>query len=420
MRAAGPPLIAVIFVACGGQQSRSLPANPTASAPPASNPPAPDPRSVPNPTGGPAPSPNPALSLPPSCPSAARPATVAEGTWTSYPVFSKGQVYALGVDSDGTPILAAREPNGRQYSYATARGQITLNGTWIQLRRFDGTDWVAMGDPLQGPGEIDALRAQIRSTPCGTPVVLWEEVDGGDLGPTILHMVWWDGSAWQPFGATAANGIVPGSALLDLRIEGDSYFVYGLSLVYSDEILQQWSTANAAWQIVGRNTLPKLVDPSAAVGSAILSDGKPVFSDSTLYYGSRVATGPNGSLLRAVTDPFTLTNGRIEQWDGSNWARLMSIGDRTLVGPSMVANGSGTAYLSWSAGQLSPASTHEVRIARIDASGLEEMRSFTEPQDIGMGFPTEMAVDAAGNLYAGIVQGSIFDGASTVIWRYGD
>ncbi len=90
-------------------------------------------------------------------------------------------------------------------------------GRRAYLKRFDGSDWVAMADSASNDGlgaagaEADAVHIALR--PNGKPVAIWSQTAGGVAD---IHAAYWHGSGWAPLGPglgnvsdTANNSVFP-------------------------------------------------------------------------------------------------------------------------------------------------------------------------------------------------------------------
>lgn len=100
----------------------------------------------------------------------------------------------LRFDATGAPVLAwfARFSHSRRA---------------LHVARWEGTQWVALGEPLGARTGSDAELSEPSMVldPHGNPVVLWRETH--DYTVSSLHVARWTGSTWEPLGRGVASGL---------------------------------------------------------------------------------------------------------------------------------------------------------------------------------------------------------------------
>ncbi|MGC4117457.1 MAG: hypothetical protein QM765_23430 [Myxococcales bacterium] len=207
---------------------------------------------------------------------------------------------------DGNPLLAWR---------ATTAGL-----TRIHLARWDGKQWVALGDGLRAaaPGEGSPLDASLRVSRDGSPFFAWTQPEGG------LQVARWSGNAWEPLGESvdAGGDSRPFEPSLYLDESGRAWLTWvGGSEAAPRVRVARWSAPAKKWE--------RLHDQATAAGATL---GSPVLE----------AAGSAWLVLAFVEVPDrsipTTSKLAVARWAGDRFD--------PAVGPPSTAGGKGPRKLS--------------------------------------------------------------------------
>ncbi len=245
---------------------------------------------------------------------------------------------ALALASDGSPVVAWTE-----------RRSSADESTRVQVRRWDGAAWQALGpSPVDRSDAITARHPALLSAG-GELVLAWAEETAATEGGGRVQVRRWDGSAWVD---AVAAGPLPAPGQPDeprLALLPDGRLAVAWRNLLSGTV--QVALAGSSWQTIGSfaavnsvglallhapgEGLLLAVPPSMPVpqfsvrrwtGSDWQALGEPQGLVATGATVSRVALATSGTDARPVLAWIQFTASqrdfRVRQWNGSSWAPL--------------------------------------------------------------------------------------------------
>ena len=206
----------------------------------------------------------------------------------------------LAVTPDGHPVIVWLEEMGA-----------TKAPVDVRVASWDGSSWVVLGDPLNGPDRLSAMYGMQDVTVAsdGTVYVAWYEAVYGSHYHVWVHR--WDGAAWHVHGGAPLNdgGDRAGSGI-SITLDSDDRPVVAWTAQVgtgSDALevrVMRWT--GSAWQGVGA---PRRRDPERGSFAPHLT--LDAHDDLVLTWSERVQDGSEFNL-----DVY------VERWTGSAWTAL--------------------------------------------------------------------------------------------------
>ena len=198
-------------------------------------------------------------------------------------------------------------------------GETVVLGTSIAFRpdpsrvrafRFDGTDWVQVGDDIVRGGAFGHL--------------LDVSFDGDTFaaagGAYLVVVFRFDGSEWSSHAIPRAGRSRLGG--IALSADGDTLIVSGPNLLEEDQLghVRVWRFDGADWVQLGTDIIGETLDDAFGASVAASADGEtvvvgvPGFRGPSDHFGSRPSFDPRGSNSLV----------RVFRFDGSDWQQLGS------------------------------------------------------------------------------------------------
>ena len=198
-------------------------------------------------------------------------------------------------------------------------GETVVLGTSIAFRpdpsrvrafRFDGTDWVQVGDDIVRGGAFGNL--------------LDVSFDGDTFaaaeGAYLVLVFRFDGSEWSTRAIARAGRSRFGR--IALSADGDTLIVSGPNLLEEDQLghVRVWRFDGADWVQLGTDIIGETLDDAFGASVAASADGEtvvvgvPGFRGPSDHFGSRPSFDPRGSNSLV----------RVFRFDGSDWQQLGS------------------------------------------------------------------------------------------------
>lgn len=226
---------------------------------------------------------------------------------------------SIALDKSGNPVVAFEESDGTQRN--------------VYVKAWNGTAWTQLGGALDVSLSVDASIPALALDGAGNPIVAWTE--GSGLGPLLLYVKAWNGSAWTPLGASLnVNGAFSASGVsIALDASGKPFVAwaeYDSVNLNTDVFVKTWN--GSSWVAVGAGPLD-LVQNEDANAPSIQVDGAGL---PVVAFGE--FDGSSGNIV-------------VERWNGSSWAQVGGSPDVSLAAPAESANlaleSNGTPVVAW-------------------------------------------------------------------------
>jgi hypothetical protein len=246
---------------------------------------------------------------------------------------------SVAVDSTGQIYVA--------WKFADTPNNVCCN-LWIYVKRWNGTSWEELGGSGSGMGvngTSDGSAPVIKIDGADRPVVAWNEQMTG----CAVWLRRWNGSAWEELaGSGSSSGVSPsgvanGDPALDIGPDGNPVVSWGSAHTLGFDV-RRWD--GSAWNDVGA---------PGSTGQCEAGGGIPI------------TVGASGHTTVAVSDPFSDPTIYVQQWDGSMWNALPSLGLSTRVS---LASGGDDVLLAWS---NAAGAVGDVFVKRWDGSSWQDL-----------------------------------------------
>ncbi|MCA9837030.1 MAG: Ig-like domain-containing protein [Trueperaceae bacterium] len=229
--------------------------------------------------------------------------------WNGSSWESLGTVDTAGFDA-AAPAIAIDASNMITVAWFEYDG----SSSNVMVKRFDGTDWVALGGPLDKVLGRTAAYPSIALDYAGKPYVAWFEARFLDPTDGVRHLFvkTWTGAGWESLGEELNISSFEAVTLFSIAVGGNGNPVVAFSefenLENSNNVyVKQWT--GASWELVGEPV--DLVRRQRAIYPTIVADAANGLS--VAWWEGVTAEGSNVNIENDIY---------FAHWTGSEWQQF--------------------------------------------------------------------------------------------------
>lgn len=246
------------------------------------------------------------------------------GALSANPGATKAFAPSLALDGAGNPTVAWHESDGTNQK--------------IYVRRWNGSDWVVVGNGLSAKSGTDARSPSLALDTTGSPTVAWQESNGTT---TFIHVQRLVGRDWESLGGALISDPASDSSFApSLKLDAGQPVIAWMEREEGsamDVIVQRWT--GSAWESMGGPLSARFGATDAFTPSLVLSGA-----------GSRGGATP---LVAWNEQDGTAENIFVRRWTGIGWAAvggaIPDLPDNPFSrGVSLGLNGAGNPVVAWS------------------------------------------------------------------------